>query len=216
MRARLGVKGTHFEIQYHEYFAQSYSIKEVWQSAAPVVCPRPDALFGWGYTMDARLIKRDGVTGVTSYAEGQSLGADMVRASNTASHLVRSPGAPATGDLKHKKSDSPSQNENSHLPNEAGLKLPGFISPHEARSVKNSSSRLVKEMAARISLHCPPAHNWQTRRKDLQHSVRASPLLCLVISRSSSIMFSLLGLVCHQHLQWQASRAQHEMECPRM
>lgn len=55
---------------------------------------------------------------------------------------------------------------------EVDLKLPAFHSPHEARSVMNSSSRLVKDLATRISMHCPPAHNWETRRKDLQDSVR--------------------------------------------
>lgn len=91
--------------------------------------------------------------------------------------LLQTPSMASARDTnpKHPRVISKTQVKSGDAPLDVGLKLPGFYSPHEARSVKNSNSRLVKDLADRIALHCPPAHNWQTRRRDLQESVSALP-----------------------------------------
>lgn len=72
---------------------------------------------------------------------------------------------------------SPSRQE----PGSASKKPVSFVrrqfyrSPHEAKSISGSNSRLVKGLAARIQLHCAPNHNWESRRKDLRDSVRTFP-----------------------------------------
>lgn len=52
------------------------------------------------------------------------------------------------------------------------IRMQKYRSPHEARSISGSNSRLIKGLAARIQLHCAPTHNWESRRKDLRASVR--------------------------------------------
>eukprot|EP00892_Ulva_mutabilis_P005872 jgi/Ulvmu1/3657/UM017_0071.1 len=99
---------------------------------------------------------------------------EAVQDKNSALPTLTSPSTPsnrATGSRSTKIGASNHISPQNSSP-DVGLKLPGFSSPHEARSVKNSNSRLVKDLAARIALHCPPAHNWQTRRRDLQDTVR--------------------------------------------
>lgn len=50
-------------------------------------------------------------------------------------------------------------------------KLPLFQPPHMTHQFQHSGAKAVKELAHRISQHCPPAHNWDTRRQELQGSV---------------------------------------------
>ena len=54
-----------------------------------------------------------------------------------------------------------------------------YRSPHEAKSISGSNSRLIKGLSARIQLHCAPTHNWESRRKDLRDSVRKFPCCAL-------------------------------------
>eukprot|EP00892_Ulva_mutabilis_P005870 jgi/Ulvmu1/3655/UM017_0069.1 len=106
--------------------------------------------------------------------ERSSPGSEVVQDKNSALPALTSPSTPSNRATGSRSTKIGASNHISpqNLSPDVGLKLPGFSSPHEARSVKNSNSRLVKDLAARIALHCPPAHNWQTRRRDLQDTVR--------------------------------------------
>jgi hypothetical protein len=49
-----------------------------------------------------------------------------------------------------------------------------YRSPHEAYSIQRSNAAVVRRVAERISHHCAPSHNWQTRRQELEDSIRAA------------------------------------------
>jgi hypothetical protein len=74
-------------------------------------------------------------------------------------------------------SKSPTHKERNYLPKKPkpSERVPAFRSPHEAKSISCSNSRLIKGLAERIQLHCAPTHNWESRRKDLRDSVRVFP-----------------------------------------
>ena len=55
-------------------------------------------------------------------------------------------------------------------------RLPLFQPPHLTPQFQHSGAKAVKELAHRISQHCPPAHNWDTRRQELQGAVGMWPL----------------------------------------
>lgn len=63
----------------------------------------------------------------------------------------------------------------------SSVRMPMHRSPHEAKTISASNSRLIKGLSARIQLHCAPTHNWESRRKDLRDSVRVF-LLCSLMA----------------------------------
>jgi hypothetical protein len=75
----------------------------------------------------------------------------------------------------------------------ASVRIPVYRSPHKAKSISGSTSKVIKGLAARIALHCEPSHNWESRRKDLQESVSVMLLAPVChASQGSTLLGSLL------------------------
>lgn len=53
-----------------------------------------------------------------------------------------------------------------------------YRSPHESMQMQNSKAQVVRDVVARISAFCPPAHNWDNKRAALQQRLSApSPMV---------------------------------------
>ena len=48
-----------------------------------------------------------------------------------------------------------------------------YRSPHESHRFKNSHADVMRRVAQNIAQFCPPAPNWDQRRRDLRDRVRA-------------------------------------------
>jgi hypothetical protein len=56
--------------------------------------------------------------------------------------------------------------------------LPVFQAPHQSHQLRNSGAKLVRDLTERIEQHCPPSHNWDFRRHELQISIG---MCCLIL-----------------------------------
>jgi hypothetical protein len=51
----------------------------------------------------------------------------------------------------------------------------GYRSPHEASRMQLSSADAVRRVVQGIEALCPPSHNWDVKRRELRHRIRARP-----------------------------------------
>jgi hypothetical protein len=46
--------------------------------------------------------------------------------------------------------------------------LPDFWGPDQSQQLRYSKAKPVRDIIERIKQHCPPSHNWEVRRRELQ------------------------------------------------